>query len=103
MDMFSWSHQDGGDDVRLVLQAVELLQHRPVHSGVHVASTLVPVADLSTQVQIDKVRSSGTIIPEGKRTWSHYYTLWSPTDSTAPPTVQPLNWFHLQVQDLVGV
>lgn len=49
--MSSRSYQYGGDYVCSVLQTVELLHHRLVDGRVHVASPLVPVANLNTQQQ----------------------------------------------------
>ena len=49
--MSSQSYQYGGDYVGSVLQTVELLQRWLVHGCVHVASPLVPEADLITQQQ----------------------------------------------------
>lgn len=47
--LFSQSYQYGGDNVGSVLQTVELLQRWPVDGCVHVASLLVPIANLETQ------------------------------------------------------
>lgn len=49
--MSSQSYQYGGDYVCSVLQTVELLHHRLVDGRVHVASPLVPIANLNTQQQ----------------------------------------------------
>ena len=49
--MSSQAHQYGGDYVCPVLQTVELLYHRLVDGGVHVASPLVPVSDLNREQQ----------------------------------------------------
>lgn len=49
--MYSQSYQYGGDYVGSVLQTVELLQQGLVDGCAHVASPLVPVADLNTQQQ----------------------------------------------------
>lgn len=47
-------HQDGCDDVRPVLDGLDVLHRRPVDGSVHIAPSLVPVANLKDQTSFSQ-------------------------------------------------